>query len=65
MKTLKAIKDIIYNNPRADYQEPHMDDDLVKQLKKKMLYGTRIIDLEMNSIIKDGWGYRVAFSFYH
>jgi hypothetical protein len=56
MKTLKAIKDIIYNNPRADYQEPHMDDDLVKQLKKKMLYGTRIIDLEMNSIIKDGWG---------
>ena len=35
MKTLKAIKDIIYNNPRADYQEPHMDDALVKQLKKK------------------------------
>ena len=64
MKILKTIKDIIYNNPRADYQEPHMDDDLVKQLKKKMLYGTRIIDLEMNSIIKDGWGYRKTASGY-
>ena len=64
MKTLKTIKDIIYNNPRADNQKLDVDDALDKRLKKKMLYGTRIIDLEMNSIIKDGWGYRKTASGY-
>ena len=48
MKTLKAIKDIIYNNPRADNQKLDVDDALDKLLKKKMLYGTRKIDLKTN-----------------
>ena len=38
MKKLKTIKDIIYNNPRADKQDDNMDDKIEKEIKSKMLF---------------------------
>ena len=38
MKKLKTIKDIIYNNPRADKQDSDWDDKIEKETKSKMLY---------------------------
>ena len=38
MKTYKEIKDIIFNNPRADKKNVDVDDKAEKQLKDKMLY---------------------------
>ena len=38
MKKLKTIKDIIYNNPRADKQDKNMDDKIEKEIKSKMLF---------------------------
>ena len=39
MKKLKKIKDIIYNNPRADKQNNDDDDDKIeKETKNSMLY---------------------------
>ena len=38
MKKLKTIKDIIYNNPRADKQDSDWDDTIEKETKSKMLY---------------------------
>ena len=38
MKKLKTIKDIIYNNPRADKQGSDWDDKIEKETKSKMLY---------------------------
>lgn len=38
MKKLKTIKDIIYNNPRADKQDKGSDDKIENELKRKMLY---------------------------
>ena len=38
MNKLKTIKDIIYNNPRADKQDKNMDDKIEKEIKSKMLF---------------------------
>jgi hypothetical protein len=38
MKKLKTIRDIIYNNPRADKQDKDWDDKIEKETKSKMLY---------------------------
>jgi hypothetical protein len=38
MKKLKTIRDIIYNNPRADKQDNDWDDKIEKETKSKMLY---------------------------
>ena len=38
MKKLKTIRDIIYNNPRADKQDNDWDDKIEKETKNKMLY---------------------------
>lgn len=38
MKKLKTIKDIIYNNPRADKQDNDSDADIEKEIKNKMLF---------------------------
>lgn len=39
MKKLKKIRDIIYNNPRADKQDSGgWDDKIEKEIKDKMLY---------------------------
>jgi hypothetical protein len=38
MKKLKTIKDIIYNNPRADKQDNDTDDKIEKEIKSKMLF---------------------------
>ena len=38
MKKLKTIKDIIYNNPRADKQDNDVDDKIEKEIKSKMLF---------------------------
>jgi hypothetical protein len=38
VKTYKEIKDIIFNNPRADKKNVDVDDKAEKQLKDKMLY---------------------------
>ena len=38
MRTYKGIKDIIFNNPRADRQISGMDDKAEKKIKDKMLY---------------------------
>ena len=38
MKTYKQIRDLIYNNPRADKQNVDSDDAAEKKLKDKMLY---------------------------
>lgn len=38
MKKLKTIRDIIYNNPRADKQDSGWDDKIEKETKSKMLY---------------------------
>ena len=38
MKTYKEIKDIIFNNPRADKKNVDVDDKAEKQIKDKMLY---------------------------
>ena len=38
MKKPKTIKDIIYNNPRADKQDDNMDDKIEKEIKSKMLF---------------------------
>ena len=38
MKKLKTIRDIIYNNPRADKQDNNWDDKIEKETKSKMLY---------------------------
>jgi len=38
MKTYKQIKDLIYNNPRADKQNVDTDSKEEEKLKSKMLY---------------------------
>jgi len=38
MKTYKEIKDLIYNNPRADRQNIDNDSKDEEKLKSKMLY---------------------------
>jgi len=38
MKTYKQIKDLIYNNPRADKQNIDTDSKEEEKLKSKMLY---------------------------
>jgi hypothetical protein len=38
VKTYKEIKDIIFNNPRADKKNVDIDDKAEKQIKDKMLY---------------------------
>jgi hypothetical protein len=38
MKTYKQIKDLIYNNPRADKQNVDTDNKEEEKLKSKMLY---------------------------
>lgn len=38
MKTYREIKDIIFNNPRADKKNVDVDDKAEKQIKDKMLY---------------------------
>jgi hypothetical protein len=42
MKTYKEIRDIIYNNPRADKQDKGWDDKEEKRIKDKMLYDNLI-----------------------
>jgi len=38
MKSYKQIRDIIYNNPRADRQSIDSDDKEEEKIKDKMLY---------------------------
>ena len=38
-KFKELIKDLVFNNPRADRQYPMMDDD--PDIDKKMLYDTK------------------------
>jgi hypothetical protein len=38
VKTYREIKDIIFNNPRADKKNVDVDDKAEKQIKDKMLY---------------------------
>lgn len=38
MKTYKQIRDLVYNNPRADKQNVDSNADDEKKLKDKMLY---------------------------
>lgn len=38
MKTYKQIRDIIYNNPRADKQNKGWDEKEEERIKDKMLY---------------------------
>jgi len=38
MRTYKQIKDLIYNNPRADKQNVDTDSKEEEKLKSKMLY---------------------------
>ena len=38
MKTYKQIRDIIYNNPRADKQNKGWDEKEEERMKDKMLY---------------------------
>lgn len=38
MKTYKQIRDLIYNNPRADRQNVDTDDKEEKKIKDRMLY---------------------------
>jgi len=38
VKTYKEIKDIIFNNSRADNKNVDIDDKAEKQIKDKMLY---------------------------
>jgi len=42
MKTYKKIRDIIYNNPRADKQDKGWDDKEEERIKDKMLYDNLI-----------------------
>jgi hypothetical protein len=42
MKTYKEIRDIIYNNPRADKQDKGWDDKEEERIKDKMLYDNLI-----------------------